>query len=367
MRITFLLPRDDLAGGTRVVATFARLLQQRGHQVLVVCNAQPRPSIRETLRLLRHSNWSSLRRRYFPQPGHIALSGVPMCRLERHRPIVASDLPDADVVVATWWETAVWMHDLPAAKGAHVHLVQGYEIWGGPEQRELVHAALRLPSRKLVVSKTLKQEIEDVLGDLGMAVVTPAVDLALFDAPRRPRQSPLTVGLIFAQSPIKGADRCLQAISLARRQVPDLQVLAFGEQRPNQECPLPPGTDFNFQPAQSLIPSLYARCDMWLFASRIDSFGLPILEAMACRTPVIGVPIGAAPDLLAQGGGVLLSGTTDEDALCREMADAIVRLCRMPVEQWQAMSDAAYAQSRRYSWQDAASLFEGLLEQAVPT
>lgn len=365
MHITFLLPNDNLTGGTRVVATYARLLQARGHQVLVVCNAPPRPGVREILRLLRRRNWEILRQRYFPRPGHIALSGVLMRRLEKHRPIVASDLPDADVVVATWWETAVWMHDLPACKGAHVHLVQGYEIWGGPEQHERVHAALRLSNRKVSGSKVLKQEIEEVLGDLDMAVVTPAVDLDLFDAPRRSRQSPPTVGFIFAQTSIKGSDRCLRAIALARQQVPDLRVLAFGAQQPNIEWPLPPGTDFTYRPAQSLIPSLYARCDMWLFASRIDSFGLPILEAMACRTPVIGVPIGAAPDLLAQGRGVLLSGTTDEEALCQEMADAIVRLSWMPAEQWQAMSDAAYAQSRRYSWQDATALFEGLLQQAI--
>lgn len=365
MRITFLLPRDDLAGGTRVVVTLARLLQQRGHQVLVVCNAQPRLGIREALRLLRHHNWNSIRRRCFPQPGHIALSGVPMCRLEQYRPIVASDLPDADVVVATWWETAIWMHDLPAAKGVHVHLVQGYEIWGRAEQRDRVHAALRLPNCKVVISKPLKQEIEDVLGNLGMAVVSPSVDLELFNVSRRSRQSPPTVGFIFAQSPIKGSDRCLRAIELARQRVPDLRVLAFGEQRSSKESPLPPGTAFTFRPEQSLIPGLYAQCDAWLFASRIDSFGLPILEAMACRTPVIGVPIGAAPDLLPQGGGVLLSATTDEEALCQEMAAAIVRLCQMPAEQWQAMSDAAYAQSRRYSWQDATVLFESLLQQAI--
>ena len=348
-----------------MVATYARLLQARGHQVLVVCNAPPRPSVREALRLLRRRNWEILRQRYFPRPGHIALSGVPMRRLERHRPIVASDLPDADVVVATWWETAVWMHDLPAAKGAHVHLVQGYEIWGGPEQREHVHAALRLPNRKVAISKALKQEIEGVLGDLDMVVVTNAVDLELFYAPRRPRQQPPTVGFIFAQTPIKGADRCLQAIALARQQVPDLRVLAFGAEQPNTDWPLPPGTDFTYRPAQSLIPALYAQCDIWLFPSRQDSFGLPILEAMACLTPVIGVPIGAAPDLLPQGGGVLLSGTKDEDVLCREMADAIVRLCHIPEEEWQAISDAAYAQTRRYSWEDATSLFEGLLQQTV--
>jgi len=33
---------------------------------------------------------------------------------------------------------------------------------------------------------------------------------------------------------------------------------------------------------------------------------LPILEAMACRTPVIGTPAGPAPELLGAGGGILV-------------------------------------------------------------
>ena len=365
MRITFLLPDDNLAGGTRVVTTYARLLQQRGHQVLVVCGVLPRSGVRETLRLLRHRSWDTLRQHCWPLPGHVALSGVPMRVLERHRPILASDLPDADVVVATWWETAVWMHELPPAKGARVHLVQGYEIWGDPRQRDQVHAALRLPNRKVAISTALKQEIEGKLGDLGMQVVENAVDLDLFTVPRRTRQPVPTVGFIFAPTPIKGADRCRRAIELARQQLPELRVLAFGAQRPNPQWPLPPGTDFVFRPAQALIPGLYSRCDMWLFPSRQDSFGLPILEAMACRTPVIGVPIGAAPDLLRQGTGVLLSPTSDEEVLAQEMAAAIVQLGRLPAGQWQAMSDAAHARTRRYSWQDAATLFERLLQQAA--
>lgn len=39
MRITFIMPADDLTGGNRVVATYARLLQARDHRVQVVCNA----------------------------------------------------------------------------------------------------------------------------------------------------------------------------------------------------------------------------------------------------------------------------------------------------------------------------------------
>lgn len=365
MRITFLLPRDDLAGGTRVVATYARLLQQRGHQVLVVCNAQPRPTIREALRLVRYGNWNGLRRRYFSLAGHIELSGVPMYRLERHRPIVASDLPDADVVVATWWQTAVWMQSLPGSKGRKVHLIQDYETWFDEETNRQVRSAIRLPNYKISISHGLRQTLLDHLGALDIKVVPNAVDLAYFDAPRRYRQSRPRVGFIYGASHRKAADRYRAAIVLARRCLPELEVLAFGSELPKSDLPLPPDTRFVYRPAQTEIPKLYAQCDAWLFASRIDSFGLPILEAMACRTPVIGVPIGAAPNLLPQGGGVLLSDTTDEEALCREMADAIVSLCQMPAEQWQAMSDAAYAQSRRYSWQDATALFENLLQQAL--
>jgi len=39
MRWTFLMPADDLGGGNRVVATYAKCLQKLGHEVLVVSNA----------------------------------------------------------------------------------------------------------------------------------------------------------------------------------------------------------------------------------------------------------------------------------------------------------------------------------------
>ncbi|MGC8714943.1 MAG: glycosyltransferase [Leptodesmis sp.] len=51
----------------------------------------------------------------------------------------------------------------------------------------------------------------------------------------------------------------------------------------------------------------YSACDAWLFPSRYEAVGLPILEAMACRTPVIGTPAGIAPEMLSDGAGILSS------------------------------------------------------------
>lgn len=350
MRITFLSPADNLTGGARVVATYAQRLKARGHDVLVVSNAPDRPSLRERLRALRHGRYGELRARARPAPGHVALAGVPHVVLDRPRPIEARDLPDADVLIATWWETAVWMAAMPAAKGRKVHLIQGYEVWTGGDVRDRVQAALRLPNRKVAISAALARDIHAELGDLGIAVVPNAVDLELFNAPPRARSEPPTVGFIYAHAPIKGSDLCIRACELARQRIPALRIVAFGVDTPSATLPLPAGTEFVQRPAQDRLASLYARCDAWLFGSRLDSFGLPILEAMACRTPVIGVPVGAAPDLLGEGAGVLVAPESAE-----AMADALVALCTGPADGWKRMSTRAHTRAHGYSWEDATT------------
>lgn len=357
MRFTFLLPSDNLTGGARVVAVYARELLARGHEVLVITCAPDRPTWRERLR--RRWRVASSDRPVDAAPaGHIALSGVPHRVMDRPGPIRASDLPDADVVVATWWETAVWMAAMPPSKGQKVHLIQGYEIWLGPQTVPRVQAALRLPNVKVAISADLRRTIESAVGPLDITVIPNAVDPAQFDAPSRARHERFTVGFVYAHAAIKGADICIRACELAREQVPELEVLAFGTDRPSPDLPLPAGARFFHRPPQDQLRHHYAACDAWLFGSRLDSFGLPILEAMACRTPVIAVPVGAAPDLLSGGAGLLVPPESPAG-----MAEAIVRLAREPVATWEAMSVRAHAMAHGYTWQDAVDRFLGCLAQ----
>lgn len=359
MRITFLLPADNLTGGNRVVAIYAQKLMAQGHQVLVVTCAPDRLSLREKLRALRRRDWQRLRDDSKRQAGHIELSGVPHKVLDRPRAISAADIPDADYIVATWWETAVWMHDMPPGKGRKVHLIQGYEVWLAPQATAQVHAALQLPNLKIAISSDLKQTIEEKLGDLGITVISNAVELTQFNAPVRSKQDTPTVGFVYAIAAIKGADICARACELARQQFPQLKVVAFGADQPSSQVPLPSGTEFFYRPAQSELKQIYARCDAWLFGSRLDSFGLPILESMACRTPVIAVPIGAAPDLLGDGTGVLVAKESPE-----EMAAAIVAMCQQSPEVWQRNSERAYRKAHSYSWDDAAKQLLDALQPA---
>lgn len=351
MRFTFLLPSDNLTGGARVVAVYSRELMALGHDVLVVtCKADA---------LGWRARVSKVFSREQPSPvkGHIALSGVPHTEMARYGPIEADDVPDADVIVATWWETAVWMDAMPTTKGKKVHLIQGYEVWFGTAFLPKVHAALRLPNIKIAISRDLKETIDREVPGLSIALVPNAVDLTQFQAPDRERNVQPCVGFIYALASIKGSDTCAEACALARRQLPNLRVLAFGTDKLADALPLPPGSKFFHQPNQGALRSHYAACDVWLFGSRLDSFGLPILEAMACRTPVVAVPIGAATDLIGGGGGVLVPKESPQG-----MADAIVRVCTLPPREWKAMSDRAHATAHGYSWRDAT---HRLLENIV--
>lgn len=48
---------------------------------------------------------------------HFDLLGVKVTYLESNRPVVGSDVPDANVVIVTWWETAEWALNFPPANG----------------------------------------------------------------------------------------------------------------------------------------------------------------------------------------------------------------------------------------------------------
>jgi glycosyltransferase involved in cell wall biosynthesis len=109
------------------------------------------------------------------------------------------------------------------------------------------------------------------------------------------------------------------------------------------------------------LKNVYGGCDVWLFPPRKEGYGLPILEAMACRTPVIATPAGAAPELIAAHGGGSLVPHDDPAAMAAE----IVRICSLADNDWRRLSDAAYATVTGYSWADATERFENALKCAV--
>lgn len=355
MRIVFVLPNATLNGGMRVVAIYARRLQDRGHRVHIVFHVKPPADLRGKLRKFVR-DWTGARaksRAFFDK------LGVPQITVRAGRRPLEEDIPDADAVVATWWRTAEEVAALSPRKGAKVYFLQHYEIHPGlPIER--VKATWSLPLHKIVVHRWLADIARDEYGDTDVSIVPNSVDTELFNSPPRGKQAVPTIGMMYSEAGFKGCDIAIRAVEIARQTRPDLRFVAFGATPPSAKLPLPPDTEYFESPPQTMIRDIYARCDGWLFASRVEGFGLPILEAMACRTPVIGTPAGAAPDFLDEGRGILVPHEDPE-----AMAQAILRVADMPEDDWRAMSEACRAEASKYTWEHATELFEQALQSAL--
>jgi N-acetyl-alpha-D-glucosaminyl L-malate synthase BshA len=74
--------------------------------------------------------------------------------------------------------------------------------------------------------------------------------------------------------------------------------------------------DVLFLGKQENVGELFSICDLKLLLSEKESFGLVLLEAMACGVPVIGTNIGGIPEVIVDGeiGYLVELGNTDEVA-----------------------------------------------------
>ena len=358
MKISFVLNVANLAGGNRVIATYAQRLKARGHQVTIVSTPPRPPSKRERLwALLRGQGWLPT-----PRCGPSYFDGLDLERhvVERYRPITAEDVPDADVVVATLWKNAAWVATFPDAKGAKVLFIQGYETMPGKFQ-PLIDLAWRLPFHKILISHWLADLSVQRFGDRITSLVPNSVDTCLFHAPPRGKQLQPTIGLLYSLEPMKGLGVALEALNLARRRLPELRIVAFGAVPQARHQPLPMGAEYHFQPPQHMIRELYTSCDAWLCASWQEGFHLPPLEAMACRCPVVSTRAGGPLDIMEDGVNGYLVDAGDAAGL----ADRLVEVLRFDAPRWRVMSDAALATATRYTWDEATALFETALKLAV--
>ena len=359
MRITFVLNHVNLNGGIRVIAIYAQRLKQLGHAVTVVARPRPSKSLKDSVKsLIKGQGWPTDPNTL---PDHFDNVDVDLRVIESRRPIEDRDVPDADVVIATWWETAEWVMALSPRKGAKAYFVQDFGANAGQPMDKLA-ATWRLPMHQIVISRYIENLVREQVPDAPeMSYVPNSVDLAQFASPPRGKQRTPVVGTIYSHSRFKGADIAIEAAKIAQKELSDMKLIGFGLHDKSKDQPLPDWMSFRSRIPDAELKNVYAGCDAWLFPPRKEGYGLPITEAMACRTPVIATPAGAAPELIRAHGGGALVPHEDPAAMARE----IVRICSMTDEEWRRLSASAYATVTDYSWADATKRFEDALKLAI--
>jgi len=103
------------------------------------------------------------------------------------------------------------------------------------------------------------------------------------------------------------------------------------------------------------LPALYSAAEMLAYPSIYEGFGLPILEAMACGTPVVTSRSSSLPELA--GDAALLVEPTD----VADIADAMRRL-RQDADLRRRLVAQGFGQTRKFTWEKAAHQLLGVYE-----
>jgi glycosyltransferase involved in cell wall biosynthesis len=175
----------------------------------------------------------------------------------------------------------------------------------------------------------------------------------------------LAVGVL---EPRKNLNRLMDAFTIlkSREHAPDLKLVLAGgqgwlvdgilahhaESRAREDILLP-----GFVP-DHLLPAIYSAASVFAFPSLYEGFGLPILEAMACGTPVVASRASCLPEV-AEGASVLIDPNDTEelaDALQQALVDDGLRA---------ELASRGRARAAEYTWRGAAEQLLQVYEKVM--
>ncbi|HEX3788984.1 MAG TPA: glycosyltransferase [Pseudonocardiaceae bacterium] len=142
------------------------------------------------------------------------------------------------------------------------------------------------------------------------------VDLATFrPVPRPPRPGPVRLAYAGRLSPEKNPQGAIGAVRQLVRDGLDVRLDVYGngvaEAALRRQAAGLPVVFHGFLGDRAELAARLADADIAFAPSAAETFGLSVLEALACGTPVVAADTGAAPELLAPGAGVAVPATPD--------------------------------------------------------
>lgn len=170
-----------------------------------------------------------------------------------------------------------------------------------------------------------------------------------------------------SESPRKNFAALLNVVSQLRSQFPDLRLIkvgsAGGEQFRRstlqiiQSLGLEDSVTLIDSISESDLPLFYAAADIFVTASKLEGFGFPVLEAMACGTPVVCSDAGSLPEVA--GDAAVILKPDDIDGWCSAIGELIDQRGKSD-----EMVARGLAQAAKFTWlataQQTASIYRSL-------
>jgi|BarGraNGADG00212_2_1021979.scaffolds.fasta_scaffold02514_3 glycosyltransferase involved in cell wall biosynthesis len=165
-------------------------------------------------------------------------------------------------------------------------IIETYAIQ--PRDIHTIHLATDIPE-----SAFSEEQLAEVRSELGV----PKVPLVLF------------VGRVDDRR--KGLDQLLYAFrDVLTNQEVSLLVVGSGSQTEARRLAaalnIAKNVFFAGKVEESVLRTCYALCTVYVCPSRLEGFGLPLLEAMAAAKPIVATSVGSIPELVTEQNGSLV-------------------------------------------------------------
>jgi glycosyltransferase involved in cell wall biosynthesis len=110
--------------------------------------------------------------------------------------------------------------------------------------------------------------------------------------------------------------------------------------------------------ADADLPALYSAASLFVYPSLYEGFGLPVLEAMACGTPVIASNQSSLPEVVGEAG--LLVDPYDVAALATAMSQVL-----SDTNLQKQLAKAGQEQAKKFTWEGMATKLLELYQQIL--
>lgn len=249
--------------------------------------------------------------------------------------------------------------------------------------RLIYHVWLPLAVRRAsAVITSSKQSRRDIVNYLPVSPDRTATVLAAADGRFRPMQQReimpilhkygidepyiLYVGALESR---KNLPRLLEAFALLRDQIQTWCLVIVGPHKWKlspiydtvQRLNLEPYVHFTGYVEEEHLPALYNGADLFVFPSLYEGFGLPVLEAMACGTPVITSNTSSLPEVA--GDAAVLVDPYDVESIGHAMYAVLTQPALAA-----SMSEKGMKHAAQFTWERTAretiAVYEKVLNQS---
>lgn len=231
--------------------------------------------------------------------------------------------------------------------------------------------ATKLCTKVIVPSKYSKEELSRVYGinEKKIEVAYPGVDTSVFkDFGLEREKRIITIGRL---EPQKGLDTLLYAFKEILKDNPGVSLDIVGrEGSKNYETylknicikeGLTSNVKFYGFLQQKEIVELLNKASIFAMPSRIESFGLVLVEAMACGLPVVSTDVGAIPEIIPnKKTGVLIEPENIE-----ELAEQILILLNDNKKRADLAKEGIRRVKENFTWEKRAERVENIYDSIL--